>query len=170
MDNASLDRSEVSDAVACLAGALHEARPDGPTNDADRMVTEARGLRAVASEVADELGRVRRDLEALQALIGRPHIGAWVDEVIAEAAHQRRRWGSEHDEGKEPQDWFWLIGFLAGKCLRAHLDGDTEKARHHTVSTAAALAHWAAGIDGIETVMRPGKVFANIKSSEVRMP
>ena len=96
------------------------------------------------------------ELAALKGLIERPHIGEWADEVILEAAHQKERWGTEHDEGKDPQDWFWLVGHLVGKALRAHIDGDDRKARHHTVSAGAVLAHWAAHIDGIDSVFRPG--------------
>lgn len=91
----------------------------------------------------------------LRELIGRPYIGAWADEIIVEAAHQRDRWGADHDHGKQPEDWFWLVGYLAGKCLAAYKAGDQSKARHHTVSTAAVLAHWAAAIDGNEGVFRP---------------
>lgn len=101
-------------------------------------------------------GDLEKELERLRALIGRPYIGAWTDEVLIEAAHQRERWGSDHDTGKAPEDWFWLLGYLAGKLLAAHKAGDAEKARHHTVSSAATLAHWAAAISGDENVMRPG--------------
>lgn len=96
------------------------------------------------------------EVARLKALINRPYIGAWADEIIIEAAHQRERWGAEHDVGKRPEDWFWLIGYLAGKALASHKDGDLEKAHHHTVSTAAVLAHWAAAIDGNENAFRPG--------------
>lgn len=92
----------------------------------------------------------------LRELIGRPYIGAWTDEILIEAAHQRDRWGADQDHGKTPEDWFWLIGYLAGKALAAHKSGDAMKAHHHTVSTAAVLAHWAAAIDGNEQIFRPG--------------
>ncbi len=39
-------------------------------------------------------------------------------------------------------DWFWLIGYLAGKALMHALAGDRDKAKHHTISTAAALLNW----------------------------
>jgi hypothetical protein len=94
--------------------------------------------------------------QRLRALIARPFVGAWTDEVIVEAAHQRERWGTAADRGKTPEDWLWLVGYLAGKALAASKAGDLEKARHHTVSTGAVLAHWAAAISGDETVMRPG--------------
>ena len=92
--------------------------------------------------------------EAL-ALIDAPEVRDFTEGVRREVAHQRKRWGSEHDAGKTPADWFWRIGYLAGKALHAHAAGDTEKALHHTVTTAAALANWHAGIIG-KTDMRPG--------------
>ena len=104
----------------------------------------------------DEVLALLDAFEAQRSLLSRPYVGAWLDEVLVEAAHQRQRWGSEHDVGKSALDWFWLIGFLAQKAAYAQLAGDDEKARHHTVSTAAALAQWAAQISGEESVMRPG--------------
>lgn len=103
-----------------------------------------------------EAADLRADLARLQQLLSRPYVGAWLDEILVEAAHQRERWGAHHDTGKAPEDWFWLVGYLAGKALAAHKAGDAEKAHHHTVSTAAVLAHWAAAISGHENVMRPG--------------
>lgn len=76
--------------------------------------------------------------------------------VPLEAAHQLKRWGVEHDDGKEPQDWFWLVGYLAGKCLRAAIDGDTEKAKHHTISTAAVMLNWHRRMTGDDATFRPG--------------
>jgi hypothetical protein len=103
-----------------------------------------------------EVDDLRSELERLRGLVARPYVGAWTDEVIIEAAHQRERWGAEHDHGKQPEDWFWVIGYLAGKALASHKAGDLEKARHHTVSTATVLAHWAAAVAGNENVFRPG--------------
>lgn len=103
-----------------------------------------------------EVDALKAENAHLRALISRPYVGAWTDAVIIEAAHQRERWGAEHDHGKGVEDWFWLVGYLAGKCLAAHKAGDTEKAMHHTVSTGAALTHWAAQIGGHENVFRPG--------------
>lgn len=102
------------------------------------------------------LDALRAENARFRALLSRPYVGAWLDEVLLEAAHQRERWGVEHDGGKDPADWFWLVGYLAGKALRASIDGDVDKARHHTVSTAAVLAQWAAQLCGAESVMRPG--------------
>jgi hypothetical protein len=91
----------------------------------------------------------------LEALLDAPELRDFSKAVQLEAAHQRKRWGSAHDAGKHPSDWFWLIGYLAGKALHAHTAGDEEKALHHTITAAAALANWHAAILG-KTDMRPG--------------
>ncbi len=95
--------------------------------------------------------------DAIRAeILNTPELLSFSEGVTLEALHQRNRWGSAHDAGKAPSDWFWLIGYLAGKALHAHASGNTEKALHHTISTAAALANWHAAIAGTHTAMRPG--------------
>jgi hypothetical protein len=89
------------------------------------------------------LDAARTDYEAR---INTPQVINFVDGVRLEAIHQRDRWGKEHDARKTPADWFWLVGYLAGKALHALTSGDTQKALHHCVSTAAALANWHAAI------------------------
>ena len=94
--------------------------------------------------------------EALRReIINTPETADFMAGVPIEAAHQRERWGSEHDAGKTPFDWFWLVGYLAQKAATAAVSGDAEKAKHHTISTAAALANWHAALTG-QTDMRPG--------------
>jgi len=102
-----------------------------------------------------EKARLRTRIADLEAKLNTPETTSFVEGVKLEVAHQRERWGSDHDGGKEPSDWFWLIGYLAGKALTAHLAGNVEKALHHTISSAAALANWHAAILG-QTNMRPG--------------
>jgi hypothetical protein len=89
-------------------------------------------------------------------IINTPETVDFMAGVPIEAAHQRERWGAEHDRGKSPFDWFWLIGFLAQKAASAAVDDDVEKAKHHTISTAAALANWHAALIGANRSMRPG--------------
>ncbi len=108
---------------------------------------------AQSEKLSDE---ERAELNRLRALVNTPELHDFARAVVLEAAHQRERWGSEHDAGKEPQDWFWLLGYLGGKALAAHAAGNTEKALHHTISSAAALANWHAAISGSHTAMRPG--------------
>lgn len=89
-------------------------------------------------------------------IINSPETADFMAAVPLEAAHQRARWGVAHDAGKTPFDWFWLIGYLAQKAAAAATNGDAEKAKHHTISTAAALANWHAALSGIDNTMRPG--------------
>lgn len=89
-------------------------------------------------------------------IINTPETADFVDGVKREAAHQRERWGSDHDGGKTPFDWFWLIGYLAQKAATSEVAGDVEKAKHHTISTAAALANWHLALSGVDNRMRPG--------------
>ena len=100
------------------------------------------------------------DLEAevarLKAEINSPITNDWLEGVRIEAVHQQERWPSEHDGGKTHPDWFWLVGYLAGKALFASMQGNVEKAKHHTISTGAALLNWWRHITGDATGMRPG--------------
>lgn len=96
------------------------------------------------------------EISRLDALINTPHLADFSNSVVLEAAHQRERWKAEHDQGKEPEDWFWLLGYLGGKALAAAKSWNTEKALHHTISSAAALANWHAAISNNCTLMRPG--------------
>jgi hypothetical protein len=81
----------------------------------------------------------RAKAEALRQI---PVTEDWFEGVRAEAEHQRLRYPPEHDASKNPLDWFWLIGYLAQKAAFAALAGDDEKAKHHTISTSAALLNW----------------------------
>lgn len=112
--------------------------------------------KAQVNWLRDELQKQQDEVARLKELINRPYIGIWADEIVIEAAHQKERWGAEHDAGKAPEDFFWLVGYLAGKALASHKANDLVKAYHHTVSTAAVLAHWAARINGNDTIYRPG--------------
>ncbi|WP_404711543.1 hypothetical protein [Sphingomonas sp. MMS24-J13] len=91
-----------------------------------------------------------------QEVINTPETADFMDAVPMEAAHQRERWSVDHDAGKSPFDWFWLIGYLAQKAADAAVRGDAEKAKHHTISTAAALANWHAALIGADRRFQPG--------------
>lgn len=78
----------------------------------------------------------------LDALINNAQTEDFLEATRLEAAHQVARWGEAHDRGKSAENWFWLVGYLAGKCLRAVITGDRKKALHHTISSAAALLNW----------------------------
>lgn len=94
--------------------------------------------------------RLRANLDAVWALVNTPQTEDFVEAVKLEAAHQQLRWGTEHDTGKTDADWFWLVGYLAGKALHK-----PEKRLHHIVTTAAALLNWHRHLTG-EGRMRLG--------------
>jgi hypothetical protein len=95
------------------------------------------------------------EIDRLNAIINTPQSGDFLRAVSIEAEHQRQRWGSKHDAGKEPADWFWLVGYLAGKALNSAKSGDNEKFEHHIITTAAALQNWHMQVFG-QCDMRPG--------------
>ena len=78
----------------------------------------------------------------LSQLINSPETEDFLQGVRLEAAHQVDRWGEAHDRDKSAENWFWLVGYLTGKALRAALTGDRTKALHHCISSAAALLNW----------------------------
>ncbi|MET3461253.1 hypothetical protein [Variovorax atrisoli] len=91
---------------------------------------------------AELVQRAAAEIAYLRYLIGNPHTEEFLSATLYEAAHQRYHFGEAHNREKSAENWFWLIGRLVGKCLRAVITGDKEKALHHTISSAAALANW----------------------------
>lgn len=93
-----------------------------------------------------------------QELLNTPELNDFARGTVLEALHARGRWGVEHDAGKTHEDWFWLVGYLAGKAMHAAKAGDIDKLKHHCISTAAALANWHAQASGTPAAqaIRPG--------------
>lgn len=112
--------------------------PHGAWNQLDSMTG-----RALAAE---------ERVKALELLINTPVVDNFLKAVRLEAAHQCERWGVDNDAKKEPQDWFWLLGYLAGKALAAFLAGDKQKALHHCISSAAVCLNWHAHIAGLRAM------------------
>ena len=121
---------------------------------------------------------IATELRRQHALLNSPELVDFSAGVVREAAHQRERWGSDHDGGKSPEDWYWLIGHLAGRALAHNKEAERikaqlpsagplepmlekqiqhhrEKAVHHCITSAAACANWHAAVLG-KTNMRPG--------------
>jgi hypothetical protein len=130
--------------------------------DAERAARSAEALTAAVATHAKQLEADNFALKArvleLEGRINTPHTDDWFDAVRLEAAHQQERWGSEHDAGKEPTDWFWLLGWLGGKAVAAAIKGDEEKAKHHTISSGAVLLNWFRQLasEARSPSMRPG--------------
>ena len=105
-----------------------------PAYTSRQLIDLTCAFHAYADEIADAFAAVRQEeLERLNV----PEVIDFVKAVNLEAAHQRERWGLEHDTEKTDADWFWLVGYLAGKALHF-----PEKRLHHLITTAAALANW----------------------------
>lgn len=111
--------------------------------------------------------------ERLYGLINSPQIANFLEAVKLEAAHQRERWGSDHDAGKSDVDWLFLIGFLGGKGVEAgktatmlagggDLDNPDpagkylDRRLHHIIAAAAACLNWHDSRNGGDNRMRPG--------------
>lgn len=103
-----------------------------------------------------ELAQLRDRVKQLESLLSTPSTNDWFKSVRLEAGHQNFTRDSKHDAGKTPADWFWLIGYLAQKAMTAHQEGEVNKARHHTISTAAVLLNWFRAINGEQSGMVPG--------------
>src|ERR1700722_10688411 len=89
---------------------------------------EVRTLRAELVRLRDDVSEQRSRADAaeaafvwLQATVNTPEVEDFAKAVVLEAQHQRLRWGTEHDAGKEPADWYWLIAHLSGKALERHV-------------------------------------------------
>ena len=82
------------------------------------------------------------EIEGLRKALNTQLLSDFTEAVQREAAHQVARWGEGHDAGKSPEDWLWLIAYLATKATQAARYGDRDKYLHHIVTQAAACANW----------------------------
>ena len=137
-------------------------------------------MKHLTTEEYDRLQAEAAEGRRLTALVNTPELVDFPKAVQLEAVHQRERFSSDHDGGKTPEDWYWLIGYLAGRALAHHkeaerLEGEVlappgsewhkalqeqiahhrEKAVHHCITTAAACANWHLAVVG-KVSMRPG--------------
>lgn len=99
-----------------------------PIQVGEDLVLLATIIRGNASARA-ALDRVVEIVVAYQA-INTPEVADFIKAVEREALHQRERWGVDHDSGKTDADWFWLIGYLAGKALAATKGETLPRYRH----------------------------------------
>lgn len=82
------------------------------------------------------------EVMALRKILETPALEPFAEAAVIEARHQIYRWGAEHDAAKTAWDWYWTLGFLAGKAAHSAIAGDRDKALHHTITAAAMLANW----------------------------
>lgn len=118
-----------------------------------------RGYNPYASLVESLIESLRTQTaiaQKLDVLVNSPELNDFAKGVVTEAVHQKLKWGTSHDEGKTAEDWIFLMGHLSGKAAQAKKDGNVDKAKHHCISAAAAMANWHTQILGEDHGMRPG--------------
>lgn len=147
---------EYHDDAVRAALAFYQAENDRLTADVARLEGGQRALTQAILDSEAERDQARATLAEASRVWDGPETGDWVEGVTKEAAHQVVRWGKAHDDGKGPEDFFWTLGYLASKALRAAIQGDLEKAKHHTISSAALLRNWHARLSGEADRFRPG--------------
>lgn len=130
--------------IGTLVACLYSVTPTGN----DHIVRAVERLASVEGRAEDA-----RDAAKYRA-INTPELVQFLGAVEREALHQRDRWGAQGDAGKSDADWFWLIGYLAGKALAAQ---QTEARKlHHIITTAAVCLNWHSARIGAYVDMRPG--------------
>jgi hypothetical protein len=129
-------------------------QPERVLAEAERLLRERDSLERLLGYAQAERDAALNRIAELDAKLNTPHTADFLEAVRLEAAHQRERWAAAHDAGKSDADWFWLLGYLAGKAIRP--DCTPEKKLHHIITTAAACLNWHAHATGQDTRMRPG--------------
>lgn len=124
--------------------------------DGSVTVAERGGMKQQFEDMRVKCEAATTELLELKHLLNTPETEDFDKGVPLESTHQIQRWGAAHDAGKQPEDWFWLCGYLAGKALSSFKAGDAEKAKHHCISTAAAMRNWHSAIATGQSTMRPG--------------
>lgn len=120
-----------------------------------RLVIDRADLgRSEAVLQSSSVEAVIAEAERMRALLNTPEIHDFAKAVVLEAAHQRERWPEGHDAQKSDENWFWLVGYLAGKALRP--DQAIEKRLHRIITIAAAACNWHMATSALLSVADPG--------------
>lgn len=145
----SVDRSDslTDQSSARVADDRHEAASDGARRDL--RLSKLRGETDTKQAVA-RARWLEAENERLETLLNTPELHDFAKAVVLEAAHQRERWPDGHDANKTDADWFWLLGYLAGKALHNPPHSNMpahEKQLHRIITIAAAAANWHAAVE-----------------------
>lgn len=130
--------TEYEQVIACLGDDAATLR------DVDLYVEMAENMQAASRLLAESSRRasaLQHEVDRLNAIIHTPHSDDFIQGVAIEAEFQRQKHGDE-DARKDPAQWYWVVGYLAGKALYSWLRGDVEKAKHHVITTAALCSNW----------------------------
>ncbi len=137
-----------------IAGNAGIAVADGNlyVREIDNAIAAALSGGALQGEAGERLA----ELEAMAARVNAPEVNDFLEGARLEAEHQRQRWGTDGDTGKSPEDWLWLVAFLATKATQAARYNDRDKYLHHIVTSAAVLLNWHRHATGEDTRFNPG--------------
>lgn len=92
--------------------------------------------------LVSEVERLRADNRRLRGILDQPDPAEFMYATEVEMRYQQAHWGEEHDSGKVDADWFWLIGYLAGKALHRGEDDGRDKLLHRITTVSAAAGNW----------------------------
>lgn len=120
----------------CAMRGLDPCRYKYDKNAADAYESALQQAAYAVPEMKARIEQLEAQVKTAEEKLNTPVSADFFEGLKAEIDHQRARW-SEADENKTDSDWFWLLGYLAGKAL-----GQPEKRLHHTITAAAALYHW----------------------------
>lgn len=133
-------------AVLCeILGAVTDT-PDYSTVDhvdraIERLLTHRTSTwpeadRSLLQSWFDEVARLR-------AVIETPENDDFIVGVSIEAEYQCRKHGVDNGlAARNWTQWLWVAGYLLNKAVAACQRDDTEKGKHHLVTTAALLKNW----------------------------
>ncbi|MFM0270150.1 hypothetical protein PQQ59_06165 [Paraburkholderia aspalathi] len=88
---------------------------------------------------------LQAEIDRLNAIIHTPESDEFLKGAAIEAEYQRELHGVDASDARfDWHQWYWVVGYLAGKALAACKsgEGNGEKAKHHLVTSAALLMNW----------------------------
>ncbi len=107
-------------------------------------------------DTKSELTAAQEKIKRLEALVNFPETKNFFKAINLEAAHQIKRWGINHDTGKTPEEWLWLLAYLSTKATQAARYCDDGKYKHHIIICAAACLNWHRNVTGENNLMKLG--------------
>lgn len=105
-------------------------------------------MKMISTEEYEGLIAAAAERDRLLAMINRPELVDFPAAVLLEAAHQEVRWGTNEVKGKEPGDWFWLVGHLSTRALEHHKEANRLQERLALTNMAAEASGASADADG----------------------
>jgi hypothetical protein len=93
--------------------------------------------------------RLAGQMEEANRYLNTPEYEDFAAGVVSEARHQLTIREMD-DKLKTPGDWFWTLGYLAGKALWSATNRDWTKTKHHLITSAALLNNWHRAILALE--------------------